>query len=47
MIIFAIAAGGNISISKLFLASVMPGILMCICLALAAYCQRAFKIDPG
>lgn len=37
MIIYAIAAGGSISISKLFLAGVVPGILMCICLALAAY----------
>ncbi|WP_299046566.1 TRAP transporter large permease [uncultured Tateyamaria sp.] len=37
MIIFAIAAGGGISISKLFLAGVVPGILMCICLAAAAY----------
>ena len=37
MIIFAIAAGGGISISKLFLAGVVPGILMCICLAVAAY----------
>jgi len=37
MIIFAVAAGGGISISKLFLAGVIPGILMCICLAIAAY----------
>ncbi|MCY3997143.1 MAG: TRAP transporter large permease [Rhodobacter sp.] len=37
MIIFAIAAGGGISISKLFLAGVVPGVLMCICLAAAAY----------
>lgn len=37
MIIFAIAAGGGISISKLFLAGVVPGILMCVCLAVAAY----------
>lgn len=37
MIIFAIAAGGGVSISKLFLAGVVPGILMCVCLALAAY----------
>ena len=37
MIIFAIAAGGGISISKLFLAGVVPGILMSLCLALAAY----------
>ncbi|MBO6895485.1 MAG: TRAP transporter large permease [Roseibium sp.] len=37
MIIFVVAAGGGISISKLFLAGVIPGILMCICLAVAAY----------
>ncbi len=37
MIIFAVAAGGGISISKLFLAGVVPGILMCLCLAIAAY----------
>lgn len=37
MIIFAVAAGGGISISKLFLAGVVPGILMCISLAVAAY----------
>ena len=37
MIIFAIAAGGGISISKLFLAGVVPGVLMCLCLAVAAY----------
>ena len=37
MIIFAIAAGGGVSISKLFLAGVVPGVLMCLCLAAAAY----------
>jgi tripartite ATP-independent transporter DctM subunit len=37
MIIFAVAAGGGISVSKLFLAGVIPGILMCVCLAVAAY----------
>jgi tripartite ATP-independent transporter DctM subunit len=37
MIIFVVAAGGGISISKLFLAGVVPGILMCLCLAVAAY----------
>ena len=37
MILYAIAAGGGISISKLFLAGVVPGVLMCICLAAAAY----------
>ncbi|WP_045390405.1 TRAP transporter large permease [Falsirhodobacter sp. alg1] len=37
MIIFAVAAGGGISVSKLFLAGVIPGVLMCVCLAIAAY----------
>jgi len=37
MIIYAIAAGGGISISQLFLAGVVPGVLMCVCLAIAAY----------
>jgi tripartite ATP-independent transporter DctM subunit len=37
MIIFAVAAGGGISVSKLFLAGVIPGILMCCSLAVAAY----------
>ncbi|MDW3222092.1 MAG: TRAP transporter large permease [Paracoccaceae bacterium] len=52
MIIFAIAAGGGISISKLFLAGVVPGILMCFCLALAAYLvavKRGYQAEqfPG
>lgn len=37
MIIFAVAAGGGISVSGLFLAGVLPGMLMCISLAIAAY----------
>jgi len=37
MIIFSVAAGGGISISRLFLAGVVPGILMCACLALVAW----------
>jgi len=52
MIIFAIAAGGGISISKLFLAGVVPGILMCVCLAIAAYAvavKRGYQAEqfPG
>ncbi|MEO1495443.1 MAG: TRAP transporter large permease [Pseudomonadota bacterium] len=52
MIIFAIAAGGGISISKLFLAGVVPGILMCLCLAVAAYLvavRRGYRAErfPG
>lgn len=37
MILYALAAGGGISISSLFLAGVVPGVLMCVCLAVAAY----------
>ena len=37
MIIYSIAAGGGLSISSLFLAGVVPGFLMCLCLAIAAY----------
>ena len=52
MIIYAIAAGGSISISKLFLAGVIPGIVMCLCLAVAAYLvavRRGYKAEkfPG
>ncbi len=52
MIIFAIAAGGGISISKLFLAGVVPGVLMCLCLAIAAYIvavRRGYRAEvfPG
>ncbi|MEO9682145.1 MAG: TRAP transporter large permease [Tateyamaria sp.] len=52
MIIFAIAAGGGISISKLFLAGVVPGVVMCLCLALAAYMvavKRGYQAEkfPG
>ena len=37
MIIYAVAAGGGLSISKLFLAGVFPGVLMCLCLAVVSY----------
>lgn len=52
MIIFALATGGAISISKLFLAGVVPGVLMCICLAVAAYIvavKRGYRAErfPG
>ncbi|MGJ8628737.1 MAG: TRAP transporter large permease [Sulfitobacter sp.] len=49
MIIFAVAAGGGISISKLFLAGVIPGMLMCLCLAIAAYfiaIKRNYPAEP-
>lgn len=37
MILYAVAAGGGISISQLFLAGVVPGVMMCLCLGAAAY----------
>ena len=37
MIIYAVAAGGSLSISKLFLAGFIPGIVMCLCLAAVSY----------
>jgi len=37
MILYALAAGGGISISSLFLAGVVPGVLMCTLLAFTAY----------
>ena len=49
MIIFAVAAGGGLSISKLFLAGVVPGMLMCLCLAVAAYViaiKRNYPAEP-
>ena len=49
MILFAIAAGGGISMSQLFLAGVVLGVLMCICLAAAAYIiavRRGYGVEP-
>ncbi|OCX61292.1 C4-dicarboxylate ABC transporter permease [Thioclava sp. SK-1] len=36
MILYAVAAGG-ISVSKLFIAGVVPGVLMCLCLGVVAW----------
>lgn len=52
MILYGVAAGGGISISQLFMAGVVPGVLMCICLAVAAYLiavKRGYKAEvfPG
>lgn len=52
MILYAVAAGGGISISKLFLAGVVPGVVMCVCLAVAAYAiavRRGYRAEafPG
>ncbi|ARS54194.1 TRAP transporter large permease [Kushneria konosiri] len=37
MILYAVAAGGGISVTQLFMAGVVPGVLMCVALAVAAY----------
>ena len=52
MIIFALATGGAVSISQLFLAGVVPGVLMCLCLAITAYVvavKRGYQAEkfPG
>lgn len=48
MILFAVAAGG-ISVSKLFIAGLIPGMLMCLCLGVVAYViavKRGYPAEP-
>lgn len=52
MILYAVAAGGGISVTQLFIAGIVPGILMCLSLAIAAYIvavKRGYKGEefPG
>jgi tripartite ATP-independent transporter DctM subunit len=37
IILYVVAAGGSISVSKLFMGGIIPGVVMCLCLAAAAY----------
>ena len=37
MILYTVAAGGGISISSLFIAGIVPGVMMCLFLGIAAY----------
>ncbi|MGN6763937.1 MAG: TRAP transporter large permease, partial [Rhizobiaceae bacterium] len=37
VILYVVAAGGSISVSKLFMGGIIPGVVMCLCLAIAAY----------
>jgi len=49
MIIYVVAAGGGVSLSKLFMAGIIPGIVMCFFLAVAAYIvavKRGYKSEP-
>ena len=46
MILFAVATGGGVSITQLFLSGIIPGVVMCICLAFVAYLvavKRGYK----
>ncbi|WP_226622680.1 TRAP transporter large permease [Alloyangia pacifica] len=46
MILFAVAAGG-VSVSKLFIAGVIPGVLMCLCLGIVAYAVAVRRGYPA
>ncbi|WP_420346724.1 TRAP transporter large permease [Pelagibius sp.] len=49
MIIYSIAAGGTVSVSSLFLAGMVPGILTGLCLMVAAYVvarRRGYPAEP-
>jgi tripartite ATP-independent transporter DctM subunit len=37
IILYVVAAGGSISVSRLFMGGIVPGVVMCLCLAVAAY----------
>jgi tripartite ATP-independent transporter DctM subunit len=47
MILYVVAAGGGISVAKMFVAGVIPGIFMCLCLAVAAYWVAVRKGYPA
>lgn len=49
MILFVVAAGGGLSVSKLFIAGIIPGVLMCLGLAVAARwvaIRRNYPTEP-
>lgn len=49
MILYSLAAGGGISVSALFIAGIVPGIMMCLFLAIAAYIlavRRGYPAEP-
>ncbi|MES2712343.1 MAG: TRAP transporter large permease [Pseudomonadota bacterium] len=49
MILYSLAAGGGISVSALFIAGIIPGIMMCLFLAIAAYVmavRRGYPAEP-
>jgi tripartite ATP-independent transporter DctM subunit len=49
MILYSLAAGGGVSVSALFIAGIVPGVMMCLFLALAAYVmavRRGYPAEP-
>ncbi|TPW29878.1 TRAP transporter large permease [Pararhizobium mangrovi] len=49
MLLYVVAAGGGISVGKLFIAGIVPGVVMCMCLAVAAYfvaVRRGYPAEP-
>lgn len=49
MILYSLAAGGGISVSALFIAGIVPGVVMCLCLSVAAYVmavRRGYPSEP-
>jgi len=47
MILYSLAAGGGISVSALFIAGIVPGIMMCLFLGLAAYVMAVRRGYPA
>ncbi len=47
MILYSLAAGGGISVSALFIAGIVPGLMMCLLLAIAAYVMAVRRGYPA
>ena len=47
MILYSLAAGGGISVSALFIAGIVPGIVMCLFLGIAAYVMAVRRGYPS
>ena len=47
MILYSLAAGGGISVSALFIAGIVPGVLMCLLLGIAAYAMAVRRGYPA
>jgi tripartite ATP-independent transporter DctM subunit len=47
MILYSLAAGGGISVSALFIAGIVPGLMMCLFLGIAAYVMAVRRGYPA